>query len=96
MVAADVVCLTSQSEALPMMLMEAMALGRPIIATDVGGTRDLIVSGETGVLIPPNDEDALVTLGSSGTTRAAGGVRSVRAPAAAGPLHARAHGVGVR
>ncbi len=61
MVAADAVCLTSESEALPMVLMEAMALQRSIIATDVGGTRDLIVSGETGVLIPPNDEDALVT-----------------------------------
>jgi glycosyltransferase involved in cell wall biosynthesis len=60
MEAADAVCLTSETEALPMVVIEAMALGRPVIATDVGGTGDLVVSGETGVLIPPGDEDALV------------------------------------
>jgi glycosyltransferase involved in cell wall biosynthesis len=60
MEAADAVCLTSETEALPMVVIEAMALGRPVIATNVGGTGDLVVSGETGVLIPPGDEDALV------------------------------------
>jgi len=60
MEAADAVCLTSETEALPMVVIEAMALGRPVIATDVGGTGDLVVSGETGVLIAPGDEDALV------------------------------------
>ncbi len=60
MEAADAVCLTSETEALPMVVIEAMALGRPVIATEVGGTGDLVVSGETGVLIPPGDEDALV------------------------------------
>jgi glycosyltransferase involved in cell wall biosynthesis len=58
--AADVVCLTSETEALPMVVIEAMSLGRPVIATDVGGTRDLILPAETGILIPPNDRDSLV------------------------------------
>jgi glycosyltransferase involved in cell wall biosynthesis len=55
--AADVVCLTSDTEALPMVLLEAMALGRPIVATDVGGIRELVVDGVTGILVPAGDAD---------------------------------------
>jgi glycosyltransferase involved in cell wall biosynthesis len=51
--AADVVCLTSDAEALPLVLLEAMAGRRPVIATDVGGVRDAVVDGETGRLIAP-------------------------------------------
>lgn len=38
---------------------EAQAMGRPVIATDLGGYRETILNGETGLLIPPNDSKAL-------------------------------------
>jgi glycosyltransferase involved in cell wall biosynthesis len=53
--AADVVCLTSDAEALPLSILEAMALGRPVVAADVGGVRDAVAEGETGFLIRPTD-----------------------------------------
>jgi glycosyltransferase involved in cell wall biosynthesis len=57
--AADVVCLTSDSEALPLVVLEAMAEGRPVIATEVGGLPDAVIDGETGRLVPPGDIDGL-------------------------------------
>ena len=64
--AADVVCLTSAVEAAPMSLLEAMSLGRPVAATNVGGVSDLVVDGETGLLVPadrpPRLAEALVAL----------------------------------
>jgi glycosyltransferase involved in cell wall biosynthesis len=57
--AADAVCLPSEAEALPMSILEAMALERPVVATDVGGTAEQVVDGETGHLIPAGDADAL-------------------------------------
>ncbi len=38
---------------------ESLAAGRPVIATDVGGNRELVVDGQTGLLIPPDDPGAL-------------------------------------
>jgi glycosyltransferase involved in cell wall biosynthesis len=55
---ADVVCLTSDTEALPLAALEALAGGRPVIATDVGGMRDVVVDGETGYLVPSGDAGA--------------------------------------
>ena len=56
----DVVCLTPiNNEGFSNALLEEMAAGRPIIATDVGGNAEAVVDGETGYIIPPNDVDAL-------------------------------------
>jgi glycosyltransferase involved in cell wall biosynthesis len=55
----DVVALPSWTEGLPMVLLEAMAAGRPVVATPVGGTPELVVDGETGLLVPPRDPPAL-------------------------------------
>jgi glycosyltransferase involved in cell wall biosynthesis len=59
MAAADGVCLTSEAEALPMALLEAMALARPVVATRVGGTPEAVLHGETGLLVEPGDEPGL-------------------------------------
>jgi glycosyltransferase involved in cell wall biosynthesis len=40
-------------------VLEAMAHAKPVVATPVGGTAELVVDGETGVLVPPGDADAL-------------------------------------
>ncbi len=58
MVAVDAVCLSSDVEGLPLAVVEAMSLARPIIATDVGGLRDAVVHGTSGWLVPPGDPDA--------------------------------------
>lgn len=50
----------SLTEGVPQVLVEALASGTPIVATDVGGVRALLGSGERGLLVPPNDVDALV------------------------------------
>jgi glycosyltransferase involved in cell wall biosynthesis len=57
MAAADAVALTSEAEALPMSVLEAMAAARPVIVTDIGGTAEAVVQGETGVLVPAGDAD---------------------------------------
>jgi glycosyltransferase involved in cell wall biosynthesis len=58
--AAGIVLLPSRSEGLPMALLEAMAHGRAVVATRVGGVPDLIVHGISGLLIDAGDSDALV------------------------------------
>jgi len=58
MLAADAVCLSSDVEGLPLAVVEAMSLAKPVISTDVGGLRDAVVPGETGWLVPRRDPDA--------------------------------------
>ncbi len=52
---ADVICLTSSSEANPVTLLEAMSLGRPVVGSDVAGMREIVDDGETGLLFAPDD-----------------------------------------
>jgi glycosyltransferase involved in cell wall biosynthesis len=61
MVAADVVCLTSGREALPLTILEAAACGRPSITMDVGGVRDVIEHDVTGLVTPGGDVAAFAT-----------------------------------
>lgn len=60
--ALDLFWLTSEprSEGLPTTVEEAMALGIPVVATNVGGLRELVHDEETGSLVPPRDPEALV------------------------------------
>jgi glycosyltransferase involved in cell wall biosynthesis len=55
----DVVALPSWTEGLPLVLLEGMARRRAVIATPVGGTPELVLNGETGLLVPPRDPGAL-------------------------------------
>jgi glycosyltransferase involved in cell wall biosynthesis len=57
--AADVVVNPSDFEGLPVVLLEAMALGRPVVATDVGGVASLVIDGISGLLVPPGDPETL-------------------------------------
>jgi teichuronic acid biosynthesis glycosyltransferase TuaC len=59
MAAADVVTLPSHAEGTPNVVLEALASGRRVVATRVGGIPDLITRGELGALVPPRDPDAL-------------------------------------
>ena len=56
---ADLFVLPSLWEGMPNVILEAMASGVPSVATEVGGTPELVSDGETGVLVPPADSDAL-------------------------------------
>jgi glycosyltransferase involved in cell wall biosynthesis len=55
----DVLALPSWTEGLPLVVLEAMASARPVVATPVGGTPELVEDGETGLLVPPRDPGAL-------------------------------------
>lgn len=56
---AHIVCLPSYREGLPKALLEAAACGRPLVATDVPGCREICREGDTGLLVPPRDSVAL-------------------------------------
>jgi glycosyltransferase involved in cell wall biosynthesis len=82
----EALVLSSLNEGTPVALIEAMASGRPVVATAVGGVPDLVTHGRSGLLVPPGEPtalaDAMLQLAASPEMRAAFG--------AAGRLAARA------
>jgi glycosyltransferase involved in cell wall biosynthesis len=59
--ALDVMCMPSvpNSEGMPTVIFEAMAAGIPVVATDVGAVREIFGPTDSGLLVPPSDDDAL-------------------------------------
>jgi starch synthase len=56
---ADLLCAPSREEGLGLAAIEAMASGLPVVATHVGGLPEVVVDGETGFLVAPDDRAAL-------------------------------------
>lgn len=59
MQAGDIFVLPSLAEPFGLVILEAMSLGRPVIATDAGGPKEIVEKGKTGLLVPPSDPPAL-------------------------------------
>lgn len=80
----DVSVLSSRGEGFPNSIVEAMSAGRPVVSTAVGGVPDVVVDGETGILVPPASPESMAdailallrdparraTMGAAGARRA--------------------------
>jgi glycosyltransferase involved in cell wall biosynthesis len=86
MAACDAVALLSEAEALPMSILEAMALGRSVVTSDVGGAPEAVSDGETGIVVPPGDTAAA----AAALTRLAADPEKARAMGEAGRARQRA------
>jgi glycosyltransferase involved in cell wall biosynthesis len=75
----DIFTLPSTSEAQPLAISEAMAYGKPVVASDFGGIPDMLEDGKSGLMVPTGDREALVEalrrLVSDGELRASMGAR---------------------
>jgi glycosyltransferase involved in cell wall biosynthesis len=67
----DVYAQTSRTEGIPNAVLEAMAVGTPVVATNVGGTYELITDGIHGLLVPPDDPGAIASALSESITHQA-------------------------
>jgi glycosyltransferase involved in cell wall biosynthesis len=85
--AVDCLVHTAEAEAFGRVIIEAMAHGIPVIATDRGGPAEILQADRTGVLVPPRDVEAL----RRAMLRVARDARFAGALAAAGRRHARSH-----
>jgi len=56
----DVFVHPSWAESFPYVILEAMSLARPIVASDVGGVGEALLDGESGVLVPPRDAETVL------------------------------------
>lgn len=56
----DLVVLPSRSEAFPRVIIEAMAAGKPVIATNVGGSSEAVEDGVSGFIVPPEDVESMM------------------------------------
>jgi glycosyltransferase involved in cell wall biosynthesis/SAM-dependent methyltransferase len=84
---ADVFVLPSEHEGLPLALLEAMAAGRPVVATAIPGIDEVVTAGETGLLFPAGDSPSL----TASIRRLLDDPRLAERLAAAGEAHVRAH-----
>lgn len=57
--AIDICVLPSHREGIPRALMEASAMGLPVVASDIRGCREVVVPNRTGLLVAPRDPEAL-------------------------------------
>ena len=55
----DIFALPSSAEGLPVVILEAMAARKPVIATPVGGNREVVIDGKTGTIVPPENPNSL-------------------------------------
>ena len=55
----DLLVMPSRKETFGLVLIEAMAFGLPVVATDAGGVPEIVVDGDTGLLVPPEDAEVL-------------------------------------
>jgi glycosyltransferase involved in cell wall biosynthesis len=85
--AADIFTLPSHREGVPRSIAEAMLTGLPVVATNIRGSREQVVDGETGLLVPVNDPKAL----ASALQRVAGDAQMRARMAAASLARARAN-----
>jgi len=71
--ALDIYCLSSIAEATSLTLLEAMAVGLPIVATDAGGNPEIVLRDQTGILVSPSNyiefAKAIITLAQDSEKR---------------------------
>ena len=86
--ASDILCHPSLAEGLPNAIVEAMASGVPVVASDVGGTPEVVSHEDTGLLVPPHDIKAIAAslhrLLDCSAARAAAGREGRGTPRASG------------